>query len=116
MRVDELFLQRQLQQELIRTQRAGFANNSNYLGELKQIEDRFSKEPSFIDTLKQMIDEVNQLHNESKEKQEAFIKGEPIEIHDIMIAAEKAKTSFQLLLEIRNKFIDFYREIIRLQV
>ncbi|MFN3305778.1 MAG: flagellar hook-basal body complex protein FliE [Candidatus Kapaibacteriota bacterium] len=116
MRVDELFLQRQLQQELLRTQRLVFTNNSNFLGELQQNEDRYSKEPSFVDTLKQMIDEVNQLHNESKEKQEAFIKGEPIEIHDVMIAAEKAKTSFQLLLEIRNKFIDFYREIIRLQV
>jgi flagellar hook-basal body complex protein FliE len=33
-----------------------------------------------------------------------------------MIAAEKAKTSFDLLMEIRNKAIDAYREIMRMQV
>lgn len=116
MRLDELNLQRMLQQELIRNQPKIDTNTTPYLGELKGIETSVSKEPSFIDTLKQMIEEVNQLHQEAKEKQEAFIKGEPVEIHDVMIAAEKAKTSFQLLMEIRNKFIDFYREIIRLQI
>lgn len=116
MRVDELFLQRQLQQELMRVQSNQQTKDSPYLGELKGIDSRIEKEPSFIDTLKQMINEVNQLHQESKQKQEDFIKGEPVEIHDVMIAAEKAKTSFQLLMEIRNKFLDFYREIIRLQI
>ncbi|MCX7907898.1 MAG: flagellar hook-basal body complex protein FliE [Ignavibacteria bacterium] len=116
MRVDELFLQRQLQQELIRTQQKQEPNIPQFFGELKGIEFKTEKEPSFIDTLKQMIQEVNQLQQESKQKQEDFIKGEPVEIHDVMIAAEKAKTSFQLLMEIRNKFLDFYREIIRLQI
>jgi flagellar hook-basal body complex protein FliE len=116
MRVDELYLQRMLQQELVRPERKAEEKEYPGLGELKDIRSGISREPSFIDTLKQMINEVNQLHQESVEKQEAFIKGEPVEIHDVMIAAEKAKTSFQLLTEIRNKFLDFYREIIRLQV
>lgn len=116
MRVDELHLQRMLQRELIQPLETQQPSTSPYLGELKEPGISVSKEPSFIETLKQMIEEVNQLHQESKDKQEAFIKGEPVEIHDVMIAAEKAKTSFQLLMEIRNKFLDFYREIIRLQI
>lgn len=116
MRLDELNLQRMLQQELVRPQQNLQPNISPFLGEMREPSAPPSQGPSFIDTLKQMIEEVNQLHQESKEKQEAFIKGEPVEIHDVMIAAEKAKTSFQLLMEIRNKFLDFYREIIRLQI
>ncbi|MCX7879659.1 MAG: flagellar hook-basal body complex protein FliE [Ignavibacteria bacterium] len=98
-RVDELNLQRQLQQELISNQKKLAVEGD-----------------SFIETLKQMINEVNELQKESVKLTEGFIKGEPIELHDVMIAAEKAKTSFQLLMEIRNKFLDFYREIIRMQV
>lgn len=99
-RVEELNLQRQLQMELVKEQ----TKTPSQTGE------------SFIDTLKQMIDDVNTLQKESHQLSENFIKGEPVELHDVMIAAEKAKTSFQLLLEIRNKFIDFYREILRMQM
>ncbi|MGB9771289.1 MAG: flagellar hook-basal body complex protein FliE [Candidatus Kapaibacteriota bacterium] len=116
MRVDELYLQRMLQQELVHTQKKPEQTSSAFLNELKSYGTTTEQEPSFIETLKQMIEEVNQQQQESKDKQEAFIKGEPVEIHDVMIAAEKAKTSFQLLMEIRNKFLDFYREIIRLQI
>lgn len=99
-RVDELNLQRQLQMELVKDK----TKTPSQIGE------------SFVDTLKQMIEDVNNIQQESHQLSEKFIKGEPVELHDVMIAAEKAKTSFQLLLEIRNKFIDFYREIIRMQM
>lgn len=45
-----------------------------------------------------------------------FIEGKGVEIHEVMIAGEKAKTSLQLLLEIRNKTIDMYRELTRIQI
>lgn len=99
-RVDELNLQRELQMELVKDK----TRTPSQIGE------------SFVDTLKQMIENVNNLQQESHQLSEKFIKGEPVELHNVMIAAEKAKTSFQLLLEIRNKFIDFYREIIRMQM
>lgn len=71
---------------------------------------------SFVDTLKEFIDDVNNLQKESALQSERFIKGEPVDIHTVMITAEKAKTSFNLLLELRNKALDLYREINRLQV
>lgn len=99
-RVNELNLQRQLQMELVKDK----TKTPSQIGE------------SFVDTLKQMIENVNNLQRESHQLSEKFIKGEPVELHDVMIAVEKAKTSFQLLIEIRNKFTDFYREIIRMQM
>ena len=71
---------------------------------------------SFTDTLKEFIGDVNSLQKESGEQTDRLLKGEPVDIHDVMITAEKAKTSFQLLMELRNKGLDLYREVLRLQV
>lgn len=71
---------------------------------------------SFVDTLRSFIEEVNSLQAEATQYTERLLKGEPVELHDVMIAAEKARTSFQLLLELRNKALDLYREVLRMQV
>jgi len=70
---------------------------------------------SFAVTLKELVSEVNDMQIEAGNKTEMFIKGDPIDLHDVMIAANKAKTSFQLLLELRNKGLDLYREVSRMQ-
>lgn len=70
----------------------------------------------FSDTLSEFVGDVNSLQLESKAKSEAFIKGEPVDIHDVMISAEKAKTSFELLMELRNKALELYKEVSRMQV
>jgi len=70
----------------------------------------------FTDTLKELITDVNSLKKDSAELTERMIKGEPVDLHDVMIAAEKAKTGFQLLMEMRNKFVDMYKEVSRMQV
>ncbi len=75
-----------------------------------------SQGPTFDDTLRQFVESVNQLQHESGAMSERFIKGEAVDLHDVMIAAEKAKTSFQLLMEMRNKALDLYREAMRIQV
>lgn len=89
------------------------------LGGADLLQGAFLKNPDntkFTDTLNELIGDVNTLQKQSSDLTERFIKGEPVDIHDVMIASEKAKTGFQLLLELRNKFTDMYREIIRLQV
>ncbi|MCX6153003.1 MAG: flagellar hook-basal body complex protein FliE [Candidatus Kapabacteria bacterium] len=75
-----------------------------------------AKSESFTDTLKEFIHDVNSLQRDSADQNEKMIKGEPVDIHDVMITAEKAKTSFQLLMELRNKGLDLYHEVNRLQV
>lgn len=75
-----------------------------------------NKNEKFTDTLKELVSDVNSMQKDSAEMTEKFIKGEPVDLHDVMIASEKAKTGFELLLQLRNKFTDMYREINRLQV
>ena len=74
------------------------------------------KSEKFVDTLSELITDTNDLQKESAELRDAFIKGEPVDLHDVMISAQKAKTSFELLMELRNKALDLYRETLRMQV
>lgn len=80
--------------------------------------DRVLKETntSFSETLSQAVRDVNALQGEAGKAIERLVSGEATDIHDVMIAVEKAKTSFELLMEIRNKAIDTYKEIMRMQV
>lgn len=71
---------------------------------------------SFGETLSQAVKDVNKLQGEAGKAVERMVTGEATDLHEVMIAAEKAKTSFELLMEIRNKTIDAYREIMRMQV
>ena len=45
-----------------------------------------------------------------------FLTGEIENVHDVMIAVEKAGISFEMLMEIRNKMIEAYHELMRMQV
>jgi flagellar hook-basal body complex protein FliE len=47
---------------------------------------------------------------------ESYIKGENIAVHDVLIAMGKAKTELQLVVEIRNKLLESYQEITKIQL
>jgi flagellar hook-basal body complex protein FliE len=84
----------------------------------KTIIDKTLKETtqSFGDTLNQAITDVNALQNEAGKAMNRMVSGEATDLHEVMIAVEKARTSFDLLMEVRNKALDAYREIMRMQV
>jgi flagellar hook-basal body complex protein FliE len=71
---------------------------------------------SFSETLSRAVQDVSTLQQEASKAVEQIVRGEPVDLHEVMIAVEKAKTSFDLLMEIRNKTLDMYREMMRLQV
>jgi flagellar hook-basal body complex protein FliE len=75
-----------------------------------------STQTSFGETLNKAIKDVNSLQQEAGSAVQKMVAGEPVDLHDVMIAAEKARTSFDLLMEVRNKTIDMYRELMRMQV
>lgn len=70
----------------------------------------------FGNLLTDFIGDVNKAQLNSAKATERFINGEEIELHEVMIAGEKAKTSLELLMEIRNKTVDMYRELTRISV
>jgi flagellar hook-basal body complex protein FliE len=69
----------------------------------------------FENILSDFIGSVNKTQNDADSITKSFVMGDDVEIHDVMIAGEKAKTSLELLMEIRNKTIDMYKELIRMQ-
>lgn len=68
----------------------------------------------FADTFVNLVQEVNQNQQASTSAVQDFVSGKGIELHEVMIAGEKAKTSLELLMEIRNKTIDMYKELTRM--
>jgi len=73
-------------------------------------------EGSFTDLFSKLINSVNDLHKESAQIQEAFLSGEPVELHQVMIKAEEAGLATELLLEIRNRIVNAYNELLRMPV
>lgn len=70
----------------------------------------------FGNVLNDFIGNVNQAQMDSSKMTQSFIAGDDIEIHEVMIAGEKAKTSLELLMQIRNKTVDMYKELTRMPI
>ena len=71
---------------------------------------------TFSETLKESISEVNQLQKEAETAIQDLATGKTNDIHNTMIAIEKADISFKMMMKVRNKILDAYQEIMRMQV
>lgn len=72
--------------------------------------------PTFADQLRGALQEVNRLQGARDEKVQGMVAGTVQNPHDVMIATEEAQLAFELMLEVRNRLIESYQEIMRLQV
>jgi flagellar hook-basal body complex protein FliE len=68
----------------------------------------------FTDMLSSMVNSVNDLQSASAQSQQAMMNGDSVELHDVMIKAEQAGLSMDFLLEIRNKLVNAYNDIMRM--
>lgn len=71
---------------------------------------------NFKEMLLDAINSVNNLQHESDAITEDFITGRTDSIHDVMIAGTKASLALDFMIEIRNKIVEAYQEIMRMQV
>lgn len=71
---------------------------------------------SFSSVLKDSINKVNDLQTEADKAIQGLAKGEVKNIHETMIAIEKANLSFNMMLQVRNKLLAAYDEVLRTQV
>lgn len=71
---------------------------------------------SFADTLKDAVQGVNQLQKESDVGMQNLATGKTDNVADVMIAAEKADIALRVMVQVRNKVIDAYNEVMRMQV
>jgi flagellar hook-basal body complex protein FliE len=72
--------------------------------------------PSFSDVLDRFLHEVEALHNTSDAAHTAALEGAVKDIHQVMRAADKAGIAFELLVELRNRLLESYSELMRMQV
>jgi flagellar hook-basal body complex protein FliE len=71
---------------------------------------------SFSNTLKTAIKHVNDLQNTSNKQTLSFINDKNKDLHEVMIAAQKASIMLETTVQIQKKAIDAYNEMMRMQV
>ncbi|RJX27869.1 MAG: flagellar hook-basal body complex protein FliE [Dethiobacter sp.] len=69
----------------------------------------------FTDVLFKALKEVNQLQLKADEVTEKMVLGELDDVHQVMLMTEKAKLALQLTVQIRNKLVEAYQEVSRMQ-
>ncbi len=89
---------------------------SQLAGELLRATQKQEARPGFADTLKQMVQQVDAMQKDAAEETQKFIAGEQGNLHQVMAAVEEARLGFELLLEVRNRLMESYQEIMRMQV
>ena len=70
---------------------------------------------SFSDVLKNAVDTVNTLHDNAASQVSNLIQGGGTDMNDVMVAVEKADVSFQLMMQVRNKIVNAYQDIEKMQ-
>ena len=71
--------------------------------------------PTFADQLKRMLGEVSTAQETAQDYMGKFVRGEPVELHQVMAATEEAGIALEMLVEVRNKLIDAYRTVSSMQ-
>ena len=71
---------------------------------------------SFGDMLSDAIQGVDETMKQSEQSAENYVTGKSENLHGVMIDMQRAQLSFQMMVEVRNKVIETYQEISRMQV
>jgi len=69
----------------------------------------------FGSTLTNAIEQVEQVHTDAQQQISDLLQGNRQDVHNVMIAVEKADVAFQLMMQVRTKIVNAYEEISRLQ-
>jgi len=71
---------------------------------------------TFSSLLDNLVADVNQKQNAAGQSVAALQSGQTMPLHQAVIAMEEANVSFQLMVEVRNRLLDAYQEVMRMQV
>jgi flagellar hook-basal body complex protein FliE len=93
------------------------ADQLNVTNELSGTQGQNTGKVNFADALKASLDQVNQVQMTAKKLGESFAMGDDsVSLSDIMIASQKASISFQATVQVRNKLVSAYHDIMNMQV
>ena len=80
----------------------------------KTTEEKDNQETNFKDLLKGLVDQVDTLQKDADASIQGLVTGKTANIHEVPIKMEEAGIAFDLMMEIRNKLVDAYKEIIKI--
>lgn len=74
-----------------------------------------AESPDFDQMLNGFLKDVNHMQNYADQSIQKMVAGEVKDVHQVMLAVGEAKVAFNLMLEIRNKTLEAYNELIRMR-
>ena len=77
---------------------------------------RGSERPSFKDLLVNSISEVQRLQTQADQSIRELVSGEITDVSQVLVAIEKADIAFSTMMQMRNKIVEAYQEVIRMSV
>lgn len=72
--------------------------------------------PTFLDHLKEGVKEVNELNESADKMATDLANGKQENIHETMLRMSEAELGFNLMVQVRNKILDAYQEVMRMPV
>lgn len=73
--------------------------------------------PNFADLLKNSIEKVNQVQEQSSQMADKLAAGDTSQnLHEVIIALQTASVSFQEMVQVRNKIVSAYQDVMNMQV
>jgi flagellar hook-basal body complex protein FliE len=103
-------------QEMLEARQAGLVGSKDMPALLSPQPAAGSSSASFSSLLGNLVQEVNSKQVAASDKVQGMMSGENVPLHEAVIAMEEANVSFQLMVEVRNKLVESYQELMRMQV
>ena len=92
-------------------------SNLSKISSIPRVTDaKMTSSTNFSDILGEALNKVNDLQIESQAATDSFLSGETDNIHNVMITASKANLALQMTIQVRNKVMDAYNEIMNMQI
>lgn len=76
----------------------------------------YEAQKTFGETLKEAISAVNDKQIQSDQLTTRLVNGDDVDLFEVMVAAQKASVTLNATIEVRNKVIEAYQEIMRMQI
>ena len=70
----------------------------------------------FLAAMERAVESVNQDVAVAETSLQQLASGQPVEVHDVMIALEKARIGVQTVIQIRNRMVEAYQDLMRMQI
>lgn len=76
----------------------------------------YEAQSNFASVLKESMNKINETQVASDDLTTKLVNGEDVELHSVMIASQKASVTMQATLEVRNKVVEAYQEMMRMSI